>query len=169
MIQTQYKITLNIDEQEFNIVVAEPNATQKKSLELKADEQKKRLDELSELNLQREQLNLEVNNKERIISINTELLKTSSDGEKTALLKENKALSDDILSLKKQIASLSNELKKGESINADFEALMEYKAQLLLSGDDKDKLFELVKERGVSFSLLWQEISEAVLKASQKK
>lgn len=169
MIQTQYKIAVNIDEQEFNIVVAEPNETQKKSLELKANEQKKRLDELSELNLQREQLNLEVNNKERVISINTELLKTSNDSEKTALLKENKALSDDILSLKKQIASLNNELKKGESINADFEVLMEYKAELLLSGADKDKLFEIVKERGISFSLLWQEISENVLKASQKK
>ena len=56
-----------------------------------------------------------------------------------------------------------------DEINAEFEKLMEYKALMLVSGDDKDELFALIKERGVAFSTLWSELNEAVLKDSQKK
>ena len=54
-------------------------------------------------------------------------------------------------------------------MNAQFEKLMEYKALMLVSGDDKDELFALIKERGVAFSTLWSELNEAVVKDSKKK
>lgn len=169
MIKTKYNAKISIDDKEFNVVVSEPSLAQRKELEIKASEQKAKLDELSAINLQREELSLEIANKEKILSINTELLSTLNAQQKAELLKENKSICADILSLKKQASKLNAELKSGDEINAQFEKLMEYKALMLVSGDDKDELFALIKERGIAFSTLWSELNDAVLKDSQKK
>nr|WP_321321510.1 hypothetical protein [uncultured Campylobacter sp.] len=169
MIKTKYNAKISIDDKEFNVVVSEPSLAQRKELEIKASEQKAKLDELSAINLQREELSLEIANKEKILSINTELLSTLNAQQKAELLKENKSICADILGLKKQASKLSAQLKSGDEINAQFEKLMEYKALMLVSGADKDELFALIKERGIAFSTLWSELNEAVLKDSQKK
>lgn len=169
MIKTKYNAKISIDDKEFNVVVSEPSLAQRKELESRASEQKAKLDELSAINLQREELSLEIANKEKILSINTELLSTLNAQQKAELLKENKSICADILSLKKQASKLNAELKSGDEINAQFEKLMEYKALMLVSGDDKDELFALIKERGIAFSTLWSELNDAVLKDSQKK
>lgn len=169
MIKTKYNATISIDDKEFSVVVSEPSLAQRKELESKASEQKARLDELSSINLQREQISLEIANKERILSINTELLSTLSTEQKAELLKENKSICEQILELKKQVSKLNARLNSEGEINAEFEKLMEYKALMLVSGGDKDELFALIKERGVAFSTLWSELNEAVLEGSQKK
>ena len=169
MIKTKYNAKISIDDKEFNVIVSEPSLAQRKELEMRAEGQKAKLDELSAINLQREQISLEIANKERVLSINTELLSTLSAEQKAELLKENKSLCEQILELKKQASKLSAQLKSGDEINAEFEKLMEYKALMLVSGEDKDELFALIKQRGVAFSTLWSELNEAVLKDSQKK
>lgn len=169
MIKTKYNATISIDDKEFSVVVSEPSLAQRKELELRASEQKAKLDELSSINLQREQLSLEIANKERVLSINTELLSTLSTEQKAELLKENKSICEQILELKKQVSKLNAKLNSEGEINAEFEKLMEYKALMLVSGGDKDELFALIKERGVAFSTLWSELNEAVLEGSQKK
>lgn len=73
------------------------------------------------------------------------------------------------MELKKQASKLNSQLKSGDEINAQFEKLMEYKALMLVSGDDKDELFAAINERGIAFSTLWSELNDAVLKDSQKK
>lgn len=169
MIKTKYNATISIDDKEFSVVVSEPSLAQRKELESKAREQKARLDELSSINLQREQLSLEIASKERVLSINTELLSTLSTEQKAELLKENKSICEQILELKKQVSKLNAKLNSEGEINAEFEKLMEYKALMLVSGGEKDELFALIKERGVAFSTLWSELNEAVLEGSQKK
>lgn len=169
MIKTKYNATISIDDKEFSVVVSEPSLAQRKELESKAREQKARLDELSSINLQREQLSLEIASKERVLNINTELLSTLSTEQKAELLKENKSICEQILELKKQVSKLNARLNSEGEIKAEFEKLMEYKALMLVSGGEKDELFALIKERGVAFSTLWSELNEAVLEGSQKK
>ena len=69
MIKTKYNAKISIDDKEFNVIVSEPSLAQRKELELRAEEQKAKLDELSAINLQREELSLEIANKEKILSV----------------------------------------------------------------------------------------------------
>ena len=90
MIKTKYNAKISIDDKEFNVIVSEPSLAQRKELEMRAEGQKAKLDELSAINLQREQISLEIANKERVLSINTELLSTLNAEQKAELIDHNK-------------------------------------------------------------------------------
>ena len=46
MIKTKYNAKISIDDKEFNVIVSEPSLAQRKELEMRAEGQKAKLDEL---------------------------------------------------------------------------------------------------------------------------
>lgn len=154
---TSHNITIQIDELKFNITKRALTKKEAKEFGLQTKERIKKYKELDALNLELSQLESEFN-------INKCILEDGNKDDKSKIVFEQKELNKKIPALKKQIEQtdqngLFNEL---ESMSKD--ALM-----LTISGEDKDKLFEAVETKDISFIALSEEINEMVNQVVKKK
>lgn len=169
MIKTEYKIKFSIDDDEFDLVIKEPNLEQKKLLEQKANEQKDKFISLEQKAKDESELNLKINEINETILINKDLIKESSPKDKLMLLIENKNLIKEKTALLKDLAKLSAQNEIINTINDDLENLFKFKLDLLLDGVDRDKFISSIKAKGISYKLIWQYLDESIKEAQEKK
>ncbi|MDA3046712.1 hypothetical protein OFO10_06025 [Campylobacter sp. VBCF_06 NA8] len=168
MIKTEYKISLEIDSDMFSLVVKEPNLTERKDLELKAENQKAKIRELENKAKEQSDINLRLNELNETIQINKELIKNCDIKDKISLLFENKKLVKEKTELCKKLGEFSaDEIAK--SLNDDLESLFAYKIDLLVLGDDKERFKNTLKDKGLSSRIVWEAINEAIKEAQAKK
>lgn len=155
MIKTSYEISIKLNEDEFSLTINEPNAKEKKLLDLKKDASAKELSTLEAARDSYEQKLREISHKQDIISLNLELSKELKEGELSLLLKETKEL-------KNQIYAISKTLKEPDfkPLEKELEDILRYKSELLISGDMKEIFLKKVDELGISHKLLWEEIAK---------
>lgn len=167
MIKTEYKINFAINDENFNIIVKEPSLKEKKELELALKPSRELLENSQKNEIKRANLNRAIKENEEMILINKELSNQSGFGDKFSLLMENKTL------LKKN-KELNLELEKIELVNfneieAEFERVLGLKNEMLISGDDKEKLLNTLKEKGIKNSYFWEILSSLIIKEQEKK
>lgn len=158
MITTEYKVNLKIDDEVFELEIKDPSKKEKQSLEAKANESMKALNELQNLN---DELSLN----ESIIKTNSDLIKQNSALDKTKLLLENKELLIKNAAIKKDLLSLQNQ----DDISANLERLFRLRSELFISGGDKERLFKTLDEKGVKYESLWEHLNKEILKENEKK
>lgn len=158
MITTEYKINLKIDDEVFELKIKDPSKKEKQSLEAKANESMKTLNELQNLN---DELSLN----ESIIKTNSDLIKQNSALDKTKLLLENKELYIRNAAIKKDLSNLQNQ----DDISANLERLFRLRSELFISGEDKERLFKTLDEKGVRYESLWEHLNKEILKENEKK
>lgn len=158
MITTEYKINLTIDDEVFELKIKDPSKKEKQSLEAKANESMKTLNELQNLN---DELSLN----ESIIKTNSDLIKQNSALDKTKLLLENKELLIKNAAIKKDLSNLQNQ----DDISANLERLFRLRSELFISGEDKERLFKTLDEKGVRYESLWEHLNKEILKENEKK
>lgn len=168
MIKTEYKISLEIDSDVFSLIVKEPNLTERKDLELKAENQKAKMSELEAKAKAQSDINLRLNELNETIQINKELIKNCDIKDKISLLYENKKLVKEKTELCKRLGEFNaDEIAK--NLNDDLESLFAYKIDLLVLGDDKERFKGVLKEKGLSSRIVWEAINEAIKEAQTKK
>ncbi len=159
MIKTQYEITIEIDEDKFGITLREPNAAQREELT-----------SLSQENIaayeKKTALIASLREKETEFELNKEIISCSSLLEKLPLLLEQKRTMTEINSLKKEIETVDKSLKNANGI---LETLYEKRFDLLVSGGDKFRLKEVIKEKGVSYITLFEHFAQLAAEAKEKK
>lgn len=158
MITTEYKINLKIDDEVFELEIKDPSKKEKQALEAKANQSMKTLNELQNLN---DELSLN----ESIIKTNSDLIKQNSALDKTKLLLENKELLIRNAAIKKDLLSLQNQ----DDISANLERLFRLRSELFISGEDKERLFKTLDEKGVRYESLWEHLNKEILKENEKK
>lgn len=158
MITTEYKINLKIDNEVFKLEIKDPSKKEKEALEAKANQSMKALNELQNLN---DELSLN----ESIIKTNSDLIKQNSALDKTKLLLENKELLIKNAAIKKDLLSLQNQ----DDISANLERLFRLRSELFISGEDKERLFKTLDEKGVRYESLWEHLNKEILKENEKK
>lgn len=158
MITTEYKINLKIDDEVFELEIKDPSKKEKQALEAKANQSMKALNELQNLN---DELSLN----ESIIKTNSDLIKQNSALDKTKLLLENKELLIRNAAIKKDLSNLQNQ----DDISANLERLFRLRSELFISGEDKERLFKTLDEKGVRYENLWQHLNSEILKENEKK
>lgn len=164
MIKTSYEIKIKLNDDEFELTINEPNAKEKKLLELKKAASSKALDKLEADRAAYEESLKQINHKQEMVTLNLELSKELKEGELIAVLKETKEL-------KSQIYAILATLKEPDfkPLEDQLEDILRYKSELLISGDMKEIFLKKVDELGISHKLLWEEIAKKVGVASQKK
>ena len=158
MITTEYKINLKIDDEVFELEIKDPSKKEKEALEAKANQSMKALNELQNLN---DELSLN----ESIIKTNSDLIKQNSALDKTKLLLENKELLIKNAAIKKDLLNLQNQ----DDISANLERLFRLRSELFISGEDKERLFKTLDEKGVRYESLWEHLNKEILKENEKK
>lgn len=158
MITTEYKVNLKIDDEVFELEIKDPSKKEKQSLEAKANQSMKALNELQNLN---DELSLN----ESIIKTNSDLIKQNSALDKTKLLLENKELLIKNAAIKKDLLSLQNQ----DDISSNLERLFRLRSELFISGGDKERLFKTLDEKGVRYESLWEHLNKEILKENEKK
>ncbi|GKH61189.1 hypothetical protein CE91St25_15250 [Campylobacter ureolyticus] len=158
MIRTNYKVSLSIDGEVFDLVIKEPNKSEKEALETKANESMLALNKLQSLN---DELNLN----ESIIKTNDDLIRQNGSLDKTNLLLENKELLRKNAAIKKELLDLQNQ----SEISSSLERLFRLRSELLISGEDKERLFKTLDAKGVKYENLWQHLNSEILKENEKK
>jgi len=167
MLRTKYNITLEIDDEQFFIEVKEPSKTEKIKLEKHLEDKTSIFKKQIENEKEAETLTIEIEEAEELLNTNKELSRESGIIDKLSLLLENKKLTSKISELKKRRSSIEKiDIK---AMNTAFEEVAKEKYEILVSGNDKEKLKEYMKNNGVSYSLLWEEMQKEVLKAHEKK
>lgn len=164
MLKTEYKVNLQIDDKEFLLTVKDPDLKDKKALEIKTNEQKEELEKLDKQRLKFEENLKEIEYKQRILNVNEELLSDPNFATKTEILLENKNLIKEINSLKKELKEPNY-----DNLSKKLEELLEYKSRLLISGEQKEEFLNVVANKAISHKLIWEEISNGVKVATQKK
>ncbi|MCI6641971.1 hypothetical protein [Campylobacter sp.] len=166
MIRTKYNIELNIDDEVFHIEVREPNLKEKKELELSVKESKELLNSLSENENKRANLNRQIKENTEMIEINKELSKQSIK-DKFSLFLENKTL----IKKNKELNLELNKLKLPDftEIDTKFENALNIKNEMLISGIDKEKLLNALKQKGIKNSYFWDILSKEIAKEQEKK
>ena len=88
MIKTKYEIKFSIDDDEFDIVVREPNAKEKKELDLKSQNAKSILDKMQSLADKETELNSELLSVQNEIEIKKEINANEDIKDKIAIFLE---------------------------------------------------------------------------------
>lgn len=158
-IQTSYAVAVVMNDKEYKLQVRD--TTKKDDAELdKWREQKtakyqKRDEILAKLTQKRD--DFKFNN----IILSDENFK----GDISALCLEQKQLNKDIQSLQSEL----DDCEDVEDTNSMLEELMEKRLRAILSGDDKEALFEATENHGVKYTFLAEVISKKVQEAKEKK
>ncbi len=168
MIQTTYSINLSIDAEEFSITLCEPSAEQKARIESFAKEKTKEFDARLQDEEKLGEIALRIEELEQTLKINDALCKEEGILQKINLLIESKKIVKELSDLKRQKRQLSQSLPL-EEVNAVFEEVMRLKFQMLVRGDEKERLASTLLQKGISFSKLWKEIESEVSVLHQKK
>lgn len=159
MIKTRYNLTLEIDNESFNITLSEPNAAQKEEMTLLANES-------SAIYEKRALLQSELDEKIEEYELNKLLTKESGVIDKVKLLLEQKKLNKEIYALHKCIAEID---KSNTNINEALNTLYKKRFDLLVSGADKVKLKEAIENKGVEYRVLFGALGKLVIEAKEKK
>ena len=85
--------------------------------------------------------------------------------DKTKLLLENKELLIRNAAIKKDLSNLQNQ----DDISANLERLFRLRSELFISGEDKERLFKTLDEKGVRYESLWEHLNKEILKENEKK
>ncbi|QKF64557.1 hypothetical protein [Campylobacter corcagiensis] len=165
MIKTRYSINFIVDDESFNIEVKDPSLKEKKELEDMTLKSREALDEFNSMNAKKQTLLSQIEYKKELIRVNKELLKQSPN--KFELLSENKTILKEIADLDAKLKSLKD--INLEKINDELESVLEYKNNLLISGDDKERLLSALKEKGISNQKFWEILGLEVAKEMEKK
>lgn len=168
MLQTSYQITAQINEKSFNLAVREPSKTEKEELDKKAQIGKDKLKVLELLAFRAKEAEVELKSIKNTLEINQNLM-DDKNVDKQAILAENKTLNSRIYELEKSSIELEKLSREGAGLENQFEELMRFKSELLISGEDKDKCLAYIDEVGITHTAFWEELKGLVLKASQKK
>ena len=149
MIKTKHDISISIDDKTFKITAHEITSKQQKQLE--------------------EQLSKHA---EAIKKIQKQSTKLSRLNERYSMLKEDRDTQEalevltQIEKLEDEIDELIPSLKKA---NNEIENLLEERLMMLIDGDDKDELFECVKEKGITNKVIFDEIAKSIQDSKEKK
>ncbi|AIR80140.1 TPA: hypothetical protein RPW15_001673 [Campylobacter fetus subsp. venerealis] len=164
MIKTSYEIKIKLNDNEFELTINEPNAKERKLLELKRQAGQKDLDRFEAQKVAYEESLRQISHKQEMVTLNLELSKELKGDELVALLKETKEL-------KNQIYAISTTLKEPDfkPLEAGLEDILRYKSELLISGAKKDEFLKSIDELSISYKFLWDEIAKKVGVESQKK
>ena len=149
MIKTKHDISISIDDKTFKITAHEITSKQQKQLE--------------------EQFSKHA---EAIKKIQKQSTKLSRLNERYSMLKEDRDTQEalevltQIEKLEDEIDELIPSLKKA---NNEIENLLEERLMMLIDGDDKDELFECVKEKGITNKVIFDEIAKSIQDSKEKK
>lgn len=169
MIKTKYKIEINIDDDIFHVEIKEPDLKEKKELELKNETSKELLGKIEELANDETKTNNRLNEINDLISVNNEILRACSLGDKVKILLENKEL------IKERAGLLKEKEKYGKSTDLlkDFDEALEnafkFKSELLIGGADKDRLLKELNIKNIAHKKLWDDLNVRINEALKKK
>lgn len=104
--------------------------------------------------------------KESEFEINKCILKDGNKDDKSQIFLEQKELNKQIPALKKEIETLSS---NSDEIISELESMTKETLSKVLSGADKDKLFEAVEQKGISYIVLSEEIAKVTAEVVKKK
>jgi len=152
--KTNFEITIAIDEESLNVSYAFPNKKQKETIEELSLEDNKAIENYSDL---QSSLELMVSKNKT----NEELIPLLEGEEKAEVLKENR----EVL---KAIEELTPKVKTAAKVQLEHKA-NDKRFEILVSGDDKTKLSNIMKEKNISSSRIMEEIYKGVAKATEKK
>lgn len=157
-ISTQFKINFTIDDESFDLIIKEPNFKERKELEILATTEKERLENFAKIGKEKDKISIEINELEQIIEANKEIIKIGDFSDKIKLLIENKNLIKKLKELKTELLKFND--FNFNDFNSGFENVLKTKAEMLITGSDKVRFFEILSQKGVSFKLLWEKIGE---------
>lgn len=166
MIKTKYEIKFSIDDDEFDIVVREPNAKEKKELDLKSQNAKSILDKMQSLADKETELNSELLSVQNEIEINKEIIANAEIKDKIALLWENKKLNKRIGEIKSEIKNLGDSEKLLKDFEAALEESFKFKTSLLI---ENSEFIKFINDKAISHKLVWEVLNQKIIKAQEKK
>lgn len=162
---TKYKVDFIIDDEVFKIEVKDPSFQEKKELENLTAKSKEKLANFNIINAKKQTILNRIEYKKELIEINKELLKSSEN--KSEILKENRKFLQDIDALREELTSLKDiDLN---AINDELEEALSFKNNLLIFGDDKEKLLKTLKNKGICNQKFWEVLSKEIQKEQEKK
>ncbi len=162
---TKYKVDFIIDDEVFKIEVKDPSFQEKKELENLTAKSKEKLANFNIINAKKQTILNKIEYKKELIEINKELLKSSEN--KSEILKENRKFLQDIDALREELTSLKDiDLN---AINDELEEALSFKNNLLIFGDDKERLLKTLKNKGICNQKFWEVLSKEIQKEQEKK
>lgn len=148
MIKTKHDVSISIDDKTFKITAHEITTKQQKQLEDKFSKHTDSMKVIQKLNLKAQRLREQF-----------ELIK-----------EENKK---EALSIHKEICKVEDEMEDAmprlKTASDEIETILNERLLMLIDGDDKDELFECVKEKGISNKIVFDEIAKAIQESKEKK
>lgn len=166
MIKTKYEIKFSIDDDKFDIVVREPNAKEKKELDLKSQNAKSILDKIQSLADKETELNSELLSVQNEIEINKEIIANAEIKDKIALLWENKKLNKRIGEIKSEIKNLGDSEKLLKDFETALEESFKFKTSLLI---ENSEFIKFINDKAISHKLVWEVLNQKIIKAHEKK
>lgn len=161
---TKYKVDFIIDDEVFKIEVKDPSFQEKKELENLTAKSKEKLANFNIINAKKQTILNKIEYKKELIEINKELLKSSEN--KSEILKENRKFLQDIDALREELTSLKDiDLN---AINDELEEALSFKNNLLIFGDDKERLLKTLKNKGICNQKFWEVLSKEIQKEQEK-
>lgn len=149
MISTKHNISISIDDKTFKITAHEITAQQQKKLESKFSKHTDEIKNVQKLSGKLARLN-----------------------ERYGMLKEAKETKEALEVLTK-IEAMEDEIEKAmpslKTASDEIETILNERLLMLIDGDDKDELFECVKEKGISNKIVFEEIAKAIQDSKEKK
>lgn len=158
MITTRHNITININDEEFNVVIVEPSKTLKEMISKRLEQHNNLLDELNKKLSEREFVGETMN-------INKGLLQEGNFLDKANTWLEQRKLLGDLRKLDIDIEDVSQKLKDLDGILE--EVFKEKLQEIIENGSERAQLFTVMNKYGISFQRLNDEIMEQ-LKAKKK-
>mgnify|MGYP001211554774 CR=1 FL=1 len=159
MIITKYDLNIDIEGVFYQVVYSPLNHKNRKKLE-KA--QASIISKNKEVDVKKKELNYK---KEQFV-LNAELLKVEKDSKKPELLREQKILKKEIYDLEVEISKMSETITP---VSDDIEKMQEEYFDMCISGDDADKLKNVIASSDVNFDKAVQEIEKLAKEESEKK
>ena len=159
-IKTKFPICIEIDDNNFNIVVSDYlSKEQKEQLESVKEKYDENFHKQSNLQEMLEQ-------KSEEFAINKHILECGDIVEKVGVMFEQKKLNKEIFQLKKEIEQLQSTSK---TLNEALEEIYAARYEIMVSGDDKSKLKKEIEQLNISYSRLFEEFGEKMKEALKKK
>ncbi len=156
MIKTKYDITLEIDEQKFELVYVNPSKSKQEDFKKTFETYNAVIEEVQDKQNEIEFLNTQ-------ISLNADLIDTLEDKDKKL-----KALGEQRKSIDK-LKTLKDELKILGKKELDLDVLSKERFTICITGDGKEKLIKAIEDKSINYYELMDEIDNLVAKAKEKK
>ena len=160
MIQTKFPITVEIDDKSFSVDVSEKmSSTQQEELQAITDKHQSNFE-------QKDSLRAELLEAQEEFEINKHILSDGKVVDRLKVMFEQKSLNKKIFNLKKDIADSS---KDSIGLDKAIEELFEKRFDLSVRGADAAALKKEISELNIGFQTIFQEFSELIKEAKEKK